>query len=97
MANKTIGTGKDYSTVAAWEAWLDDATLTEDQYGLITGLTEDNSETYFSGVNTTNTNTAKEQINSILIFLILPSYFSFNIKSQCKDSRCRRNNNGYPG
>jgi len=32
VANKTIGAGKDYTTVTAWEAWLDDAQLTEDQY-----------------------------------------------------------------
>ena len=52
-STSSIGSGQTYSTVASWEADLDDAQLGEDYTGEITGLTGDNTAIYFSGVDTT--------------------------------------------
>lgn len=54
MAIVSIGTGQDYSTIAAWEAVLDNAPLTEDEIGQLTGLSEDNAQIWWNGVNTTS-------------------------------------------
>lgn len=46
----TIGTGKDYATVALWRNAIDGAVLQgEAQTGIITGLTEDNATVFFNG------------------------------------------------
>jgi hypothetical protein len=47
----TIGTGKDYSTVASWEAVIDDDQFGGDETGEVYGLTEDNSSISFNGLD----------------------------------------------
>lgn len=47
----SIGTGKDYSTVTAWEADLDDAQWAQGYIGEVYGLTEDNAVIAFDGVD----------------------------------------------